>query len=192
MGQPQQRRLAPVIATRQIGQAPIVEAAAHPQASANIVKPHQWQQHQVQRPDSALPGEVGPRFENAEAVGFEFFPWPDALEHHFGSRPGTQHRQIRGLAPALCGTQQQARIDFTVGRQIKRDVSGAAEQRLLGQLLVQPASGLALLTGCQCAAGLAQHASKLRAGEQRRFGHEFGLRQYGYVKRTRKNADAGI
>ncbi|BFT60220.1 hypothetical protein PMm318_A09790 [Pseudomonas moorei] len=71
-------------------------------------------------------------------------------------------------------------------------MSGAAKQRLLGQLPVQSASGLALLTGGQCTAGLAQHASKLRAGKQRRFGHGFGLQQIGYVKRTRKNADAGI
>src|SRR5476651_2341507 len=45
MGQPQQCRLAPGFASRQVCQAAVIEPPAHSQTPTHIVKPDQWQQH---------------------------------------------------------------------------------------------------------------------------------------------------
>ena len=71
MGQAQQRWFAPAFASSQIRQAAIVKTAAHPQSPADIVKPYQRQQHQIQRPDFALLSQIGSRLENAEARKFD-------------------------------------------------------------------------------------------------------------------------
>lgn len=68
MGQADQRRFVTIFAPRQVGQAAVVEAAAHAQAPALFVEPHQRQQYQVQRPGLALAAGVGQRFADAEAV----------------------------------------------------------------------------------------------------------------------------
>ncbi|CAI8923757.1 hypothetical protein EMIT0232MI5_40431 [Pseudomonas sp. IT-232MI5] len=191
MGQPQQRRLAPAFASSQIPQTAIIETAAHAQAPADIVKPYQRQQHQIQRPDFALLRQIGARLENAEAIGFEFFPGTNALENHLGPRPGAEHRQVGRFAATLGFTQQQARIDFTVGGQIQRDVSGPAKVRVLRQLPVQALGSLALFAFAQRTARLAQQAAELRAGQQRGFGH--GSASAGWVqKRTHKKSDGGF
>ena len=105
---------------------------------------------------------IDPWFKDAKAVGQQLVPRSYTLEHHLGARPGAEHRQVSGFAAALGRTQQQARIDFTIRGQISRDMFGPAKQRVLCQLPVQTLSGLALLAWREGAAGLAQHASKLR------------------------------
>ncbi len=116
MGQPQQRRLAPALAPGEVGQAAVIKPAAHAQAPTHIIEAHQRQQHEIECPYRALAIGIHARFKNAKAVGQQLIPRPNTLKYHLGARPGTQHRQVSGLAPALSGAQQQARIDFTVRR----------------------------------------------------------------------------
>jgi len=171
MGQPQQRRLAPLSTSCQVRQAAVIKAAAHAQSTSGVIESHQRQQHQVQGPDLALPGDVLARFRDTKAVGLHFFAGVNALEHHLGLRPGAQYRQVGRLASTLGRAQQQARVDLAVVGQVKRNVLRAAKQWMLGQLPLEPAGRFPLLGRRQGTTGLAQQASELRARQQRRFCH---------------------
>ncbi|MNG98086.1 hypothetical protein D3C79_572150 [compost metagenome] len=85
-----------------------------------------------------------------------------------------QHRQVGALAAALGFAQQQVRVDFAVVGQVQGNVPGAAEQRVLRQLAVQAKGGLALLGRGKGAAGIAEQATELGAGELRGVGHGTG------------------
>lgn len=87
-----------------------------------------------------------------------------------------QYRQVGALAAALGFAQQQARVDFAVVGQVQGNVPGAAEQRVLCQLAVQANGGLALLGRGEGAAGIAEQATELGAGELRGVGHGTGDR----------------
>lgn len=141
-----------------------------PSRPACCIKPHQWQQHQVERPGLALPCAVNTRFEDAKTVGDQCFVGCDALEHHFGLRPGTEHGQVRPCPGAASRSNKRGSIS-TISGQVECDVFGAAKQRMLCQLSIQATGCQALRAGRKFAAGIAQQSAKLRAGRRRRFGH---------------------
>lgn len=83
---------------------------------------------------------------------------------------GVEYRQIGRLAPALRGAQQQAWIDLAVVGQIQGDMPGTTKERVMAELPVEAAGGVALLGGRELAPGLAQLATQRRAREA--FGYD--------------------
>lgn len=140
----------------------------------HLIETDQRQQDQVQCPDRPLAFALDYRFGDAEAVGSQLFTWLETLEHHARGGPGVQHRQVDVLAAPVRLAQQQARVDLAVIGQVQGDMPGAAEQWMLRQLAIKAFGGLALLGGCESAAGIAQEAAKLGAGERRGVGHGTG------------------